>query len=253
MAIWQDPRTTTDRSGGVNAATIGVPTVARDAGLRSYMLSVYNYMASGVLLTGIVALLFAPYAQDVLISANGRGLSGLGWIVTLAPLAFVMVMSFGINRLSTGALQALFWAFAAVMGLSMASIFLVFTGASVARVFFITAAMFGAASLYGYTTKADLTKMGSFLFMGLIGIIIASLVNLFIGSSAIQFAVSVIGVIVFTGLAAYDTQMIKETYAENAGVEANTKLAVFGALSLYLSFINLFQMLLQLFGVARDE
>ena len=155
--------------------------------------------------------------------------------------------------MSTSTAQLTFWAFCAVMGLSMASIFLVFTGASIARVFFITAGMFGAASLYGYTTKADLTKMGSFLFMGLIGIVIASLVNLFVGSSALQFAISVIGVIVFTGLAAYDTQTIKETYAENAGVEANTKLAVFGALSLYLSFINLFQMLLQLFGVAREE
>ena len=220
-----------------------------DEGLRQHMLQVYNYMMLGLALTGIVAYvvgttpaLYAPIFG-----------TPLKWVVMLAPLAFVFFFSFRIQSMSTSTAQMTFWAFCAVMGLSMASIFLVFTGASIARVFFITAGMFGAASLYGYTTKADLTKFGSFLFMGLIGIVIASLVNLFVGSSAIQFAVSVIGVIVFTGLAAYDTQMIKETYSENAGVESNGKLAVFGALSLYLSFINLFQMLLQLFGVAREE
>jgi FtsH-binding integral membrane protein len=170
----------------------------------------------------------------------------------LAPLAFVFFFSFKIQDISTGTAQMLFWVFCAVMGLSMASIFLVFTGTSIARVFFISAAMFGAASLYGYTTKADLTKFGSFLMMGLIGIVIAGLVNIFVGSSALQFAISVIGVIVFTGLAAYDTQSIKESYAENAGSEANTKLAVMGALSLYLTFINLFQMLLHLTG-QREE
>ena len=220
-----------------------------DEGLRRHMLQVYNYMMLGLALTGIVAYvvgttpaLYAPIFG-----------TPLKWVVMLAPLAFVFFFTFRIQAMSASAAQLTFWAFCGVMGLSMAAIFLVFTGASIARVFFITAGMFGAASLYGYTTKADLTKFGSFLFMGLIGIIIAMLVNLFIGSSALQFAISVIGVIVFTGLAAYDTQMIKETYAENAGVEANSKLAVFGALSLYLSFINLFQMLLQLFGVAREE
>jgi FtsH-binding integral membrane protein len=219
-----------------------------DEGLRRHMLQVYNYMMLGLALTGIVAYvvgttpaLYAPIFG-----------TPLKWVVMLAPLAFVFFFSFRIQSMSASTAQLTFWIFCAVMGLSMASIFLVFTGASIARVFFITAGMFGAASLYGYTTKADLTKFGSFLFMGLIGIIIASLVNLFVGSSAIQFAVSVIGVIVFTGLAAYDTQMIKETYAENAGIEQNSKLAVFGALSLYLSFINLFQMLLSLFG-AREE
>ena len=146
----------------------------------------------------------------------------------------------------------LFWAFCALMGLSLASVFLVFTGTSIARTFFITAAMFGATSLYGYTTKRDLSKMGSFLFMGLIGIVIASVVNLFIGSSALQFAISVIGVLVFTGLTAYDTQNIKEQYAESFGQEANTKLAVWGALSLYLNFINLFQLLLSLTGQRQE-
>ena len=220
-----------------------------DEGLRQHMLQVYNYMMLGLALTGVVAYVVGttPALYTPIFG------SPLKWVVMLAPLAFVFFFSFRIQTMSTSTAQMTFWAFCAVMGLSMAAIFLVFTGASIARVFFITAGMFGAASLYGYTTKADLTKFGSFLFMGLIGIIIASLVNLFVGSSAIQFAISVIGVIVFTGLAAYDTQTIKETYAENAGVEANSKLAVFGALSLYLSFINLFQMLLQLFGVAREE
>ena len=220
-----------------------------DEGLRQHMLQVYNYMMLGLALTGVVAYVVGttPALYTPIFG------SPLKWVVMLAPLAFVFFFSFRIQSMSTSTAQMTFWAFCAVMGLSMAAIFLVFTGASIARVFFITAGMFGAASLYGYTTKADLTKFGSFLFMGLIGIIIASLVNLFVGSSAIQFAISVIGVIVFTGLAAYDTQTIKETYAENAGVEANSKLAVFGALSLYLSFINLFQMLLQLFGVAREE
>ena len=213
------------------------------------MLQVYNFMMLGLALTGIVAYVVGS-TPALYMPIFG---SPLKWVVMLAPLAFVFFFSFRIQSMSASTAQMTFWAFCAVMGLSMASIFLVFTGASVARVFFITGAMFGAASLYGYTTKADLTKFGSFLFMGLIGIVIASLVNLFIGSSAIQFAVSIIGVIVFTGLTAYDTQMIKESYAENAGVEANSKLAVFGALSLYLSFINLFQMLLQLFGVAREE
>src|SRR5688500_18979627 len=197
-------------------------------------------MALGLVLTGIVAYLVGttPALYGPIFGTP------LKWVGMLAPLAFVFFISVRADKISASTAQTLFWVFCAVMGLSLASIFLVFTGASIARVFFITAAMFGAASLYGYTTKADLTRFGSFLFMGLIGIVIASLVNLFVGSSALQFAVSVIGVVVFTGLATYDTQMIKETYAENAGIEANNKLAVFGALSLYLSFINLFQMLM---------
>jgi hypothetical protein len=218
-----------------------------DAGLRAHMLRVYNYMASGLALTGIVAYatafsgLYAQIAQTPLV-----------WLVMLAPLAFVFFLSFRIERIQASTAQAIFWVFAGVMGLSMASIFLVFTGASIARVFFITAGTFAAMSLYGYTTKRDLSGFGSFLFMGLIGIIIAALVNLFIASSALQFAISVIGVLVFTGLTAYDTQRIKSEYAEHFGHEALGKLAVMGALSLYLNFINLFTMLLSLFGGRRE-
>ena len=222
--------------------------VAYDQGLRQYMLRVYNYMASGLFLTGAVAIGF--YQSGWLYAIAGTPLM---WVVILAPLAFVLVLSFGINRLSLFATQALFWAFAAVMGLSMSTIFGVYTGASIARVFFITAATFAAVSIYGYTTKADLSRFGTFLFMGLIGIVIASVVNIFLGSTALQFAISVIGVLVFTGLAAYDTQMIKETYDENYGGEAIGKLAVMGALSLYLDFINLFQMLLSLLGQRNNN
>jgi len=173
-------------------------------------------------------------------------------VVMLAPLGFVFFLSFRVHAISAATAQALFWTFAAVMGLSLASIFHIYTGTSIARVFFIAAAMFGAMSLYGYTTKRDLSKFGSFLIMGLFGIVIAMLVNIFVGSSALQFAISVIGVVVFTGLAAWDTQRIKEIYDEGHGAEALTKLAVLGALSLYLSFINLFQMLLMLLG-QREE
>ena len=222
--------------------------VAYDQGLRQHMLRVYNYMASGLFLTGAVAIGF--YQSGWLYAIAGTPLM---WVVMLSPLAFVLVLSFGINRLSLFATQALFWAFAAVMGLSMSTIFAVYTGASIARVFFITAATFAAVSIYGYTTKADLSRFGTFLFMGLIGIVIASVVNIFLGSSALQFAISVIGVLVFTGLTAYDTQQIKETYDENYGGEAIGKLAVMGALSLYLDFINLFQMLLSLLGQRNNN
>ena len=166
----------------------------------------------------------------------------------LAPLAFVLVLSFGINKLSVPAAQAVFWAFAAIMGVSLSSIFLVYTDASIAKVFFITAATFGAMSLYGYTTKRDLTQMGSFLMMGLIGLIIASVVNIFMQSSMLEFAISAVGVLIFVGLTAYDTQKIKEGYSEAHGAELLAKGAIMGALSLYLDFINLFLMLLRLFG-----
>jgi FtsH-binding integral membrane protein len=222
--------------------------VAIDVGLREHMLRVYNYMGSGLALTGIVA--YAVANTPSLVQAIFG--TPLQWVVMLAPLAFVMVLSFGINKLSYGAAQAVFWAFAVAMGASMASIFLVFTGASIARVFFITAGTFGAMSLYGYTTKTDLSKFGSFLMMGLIGIIIASLVNIFIGSTALQFAISVIGVLVFVGLTAYDTQRIKEIYMETDDQQTMGKKALMGALSLYLDFINLFMMLMQLFGQRRD-
>ena len=222
--------------------------VAYDQGLRQYMLRVYNYMASGLFLTGAVAIGF--YQSGWLYAVANTPLM---WLIILSPLAFVLVLSFGINRLSLFATQALFWAFAAVMGLSMSTVFAVYTGASIARVFFITAATFAAVSIYGYTTKADLSRFGTFLFMGLIGIVIAGVVNIFLGSTALQFAISVIGVLVFTGLTAYDTQWIKETYDENYGGEAIGKLAVMGALSLYLDFINLFQMLLSLLGQRNNN
>lgn len=215
-----------------------------DEGLRRHMLRVYNYMASGVLLTGIVAMLVAstPALYQPIFGTP------LKWVVMLAPLAFVFFFSFRIERMSAATAQAAFWAFAAVMGLSLSSIFLVFTGVSIAQTFFITAIMFMSMSLYGYTTKRSLAKMGSFLIMGLIGILVAGLVNLFLQSSALQFAVSIIGVLVFTGLTAWDVQNIKSQYAENLGHETNSKLAVFGALSLYLNFVNLFQSLLSLTG-----
>jgi uncharacterized protein len=240
MANWTDPRA------AVSAPTsVGARQAAYDAGLRSYMLSVYNYMASGVLLTGIVALLFAQSeaARTILF---GPGL--LKWVIMLAPLGFVMVLSFGINRLSTGAAQALFWAFAVVMGLSMASIFFVFTGTSIAQTFFATAAAFAGLSLWGYTTKRDLTAMGTFLIMGVVGLLIASLINIFLQSSMLAFAISAIGVLVFAGLTAYDTQRIKSMYAYVAGTDMMGKSVIMGALSLYLDFVNMFTFLLNFMG-----
>jgi FtsH-binding integral membrane protein len=251
MAEWNDPRRTVETSGGVNTATVGVPRAARDVGLRSYMLSVYNYMASGVLLTGIIALLFAPYAADVLISANGRGLSGLGWIVTLSPLAFVMVMSFGINRISTGTLQMLFWAFATVMGLSMSTIFIAYTGVSIAQTFFAVAAAFLGLSLYGYTTKKDLSGFGTFLITGVVGLLVAMVLNIFLQSPAMQLAISAICVLLFAGLTAYDTQKIKSMYAYVAGTDMMGKVVIMGALNLYLDFVNMFTFLLQFMGDRR--
>ena len=220
-----------------------------DEGLRRHMLRVYNFMGLGLVLTGAVAFLVAstPALYGPIFGTP------LKWVVMLAPLAFVFFFSFRIHAVSAATAQMLFWAFCALMGLSLASVFLVFTGTSIARTFFITAAMFGATSLYGYTTGRDLSKLGSFLFMGLIGIVIATLVNLFVGSSALQFAISIIGVLVFTGLTAYDTQTIKEQYAESFGQESNTKLAVWGALSLYLDFINIFQLLLSLTGQRNEQ
>ena len=219
-----------------------------DAGLRVHMQRVYSYMAGGLALTGIVAYGAAASGFYQAIADTP-----LIWIVMLAPLGFVLALSFGIQRMSAGTAMLLFWIYAAVMGLSLGGIFLVFTGTSIARVFFITAATFGAMSLYGYTTRTDLSNFGSFLLMGLIGIVIASIVNIFIGSSALQFAISIIGVIVFVGLTAYDTQRIKEMYLQSDTAETASKKAVMGALSLYLDFINLFMMLLQLFGQRREN
>ena len=215
-----------------------------DTGLRNYMLGVYNYMTAGVAITGLVAYFVST--QPAMMQAIFG--TGLVWLVMLAPLAFVLVLNFGLHKLSASSTQMLFWAFAAVMGLSLASIFVMYTNASIARVFFISAAAFAGLSLYGYTTKRDLTGFGSFLVMGLIGIIIASIVNIFLASSAMDFVISVIGVLVFAGLTAYDTQRIKSMYYEGDSSETMTKKSVMGALSLYLDFINLFMMLLRLFG-----
>ena len=242
----------------VKAAT--QTTVVMDEGLRAYMLKVYNYMATGVLLTGIVALIsfnisVVTDASGAIVSFTEFGntlfFSGFKWLVMLAPLGIVFYMSFGINKMSSSKAQTVFWIFAALMGLSLSWILLVYTGKSVARVFFITSATFGAMSIYGYTTKRDLTKLGSFLMMGLIGIIIASLINIFMKSSMMYFVISILGVLIFVGLTAYDTQKIKNMYVESDSGELIGKKAVMGALTLYLDFINLFIMLLRLFGQRR--
>lgn len=222
--------------------------VAYDAGLRRHMLKVYNYMASGVLLTGLVAML--TYSTPALFNAIFG--TGLAWVVMLAPLAFILVLSFGINKLSAGAAQALFWVFAGVMGLSLSTIFVAYTGTSIARTFFVTAAAFGALSLWGYTTKKNLSGWGTFLFMGLIGLLIASVVNIFFPSGALSFIISAAGVLIFAGLTAYDTQRIREMYYQVAAGEQRNKAAIMGALSLYLDFINLFLMLLRFMGAARE-
>jgi FtsH-binding integral membrane protein len=225
----------------IDAATL-------DQGLRAHMLRVYNYMASAVALSGIVAALIASSpAMTQLIFGTP-----LKWAFMLAPLAFVLVLSWKFDALSKTAVQALFWAYAACIGVSFAAILLVFTGASVARAFFISAAMFAGMSLYGYTTKADLTKFSTFLIMGVFGILIASIVNIFLGSSALQFAISVIGVLVFCGLTAWDTQRIKDTYAEYAGTEVEDKLTVMNALGLYINFVMIFQFLVQLTGQKEE-
>jgi hypothetical protein len=234
-----------DFDGRMARGRAGAPSTAIDEGLRNYMLGIYNYMAGGVALTGVIAYLTAGSpAMTALIYG-----SALGYVVMFAPLAFVLVMSFGMNRLSVGALQLTFWGFASVMGLSLSSIFLVYTDTSIAKVFFISATAFAALSLYGYTTKKDLSAMGTFMFMGLIGILIAMVVNFFLQSSALEFAISVIGVLIFAGLTAWDTQRLKLEYDHHGGVgEAAAKGSIMGALSLYLDFINMFLFLLRLLG-----
>ncbi len=248
MADWSDPRTGT-------YGTAGAGVEARDAGLRSYMLSVYNYMASGVLLTGVVALLFATSgAINVLFTETLRGASPtlLGWVVMLAPLGIVLLMSFGQMRLSTPAMQALYWVYATVMGMSLSTIFLIYSGTSIAQVFFATAAGFAGLSLWGYTTKRDLSGFGTFLIMGVVGLIVASIVNLFLQSGPLSLAISAIGVLLFAGLTAYDTQKIKSMYSYVAGTDMMGKAVVMGALTLYLDFINMFLFLLRLFGSQRN-
>ena len=231
---------------------------AVDAGLRAYMLRVYNYMAIGVALTGFAALfMFQLTVTEVggrlAFTPLGQTLyqSGFYWVLMLAPLALVFFLSFRIDRLAPATAQGLFFFYAALLGVSLTPIFVVYTGASIARVFFISAASFGALSLYGYTTQRDLSGFGSFLMMGLFGIILASLVNIFLKSSAMEFVISVVGVLVFAGLTAYDTQQIKEMYSVNDDGTVSSRKAIMGALRLYLDFINLFLMLLRLFGDRR--
>jgi FtsH-binding integral membrane protein len=242
------------------AARTGYRTdqVAIDAGLRAYMIRVYNYMAAGVALTGLVAWL--TFSAAVVQTGAGLQLTAFGqavfqgplmWVLVLAPLGLVFAISFGINRMQPATALMLFFVYAGLLGLSLASIFLIYTGTSITRVFFISAATFGALSLWGYTTKRDLSGIGSFMFMGLIGIIIASLVNIFLRSSGLDWAISVVGVVVFAGLTGWDTQRIKEMYDPMDDGTIGGRKAVMGALSLYLDFINLFLMLLRLMGDRR--
>lgn len=247
MANWNDPRPS-QTGFGASPSLSGAQGRGEvfDAGLRRYMLSIYNYMASGVLLSGVVALVFATSGMAAVVFGTP-----LRWLVALAPLAFVMVMSFGMNRLSSTTLKALFWAFSAVMGMSLSSIFFVYTGPSIAATFFATAGAFAGLSLFGYTTGKNLSGMGSFLIMGLFGIIIASVINIFLASPGLAWGISFLGVLIFAGLTAYDTQRLKEQYAYVAGTPYADKVVVMGALSLYLDFINMFTSLLQIMDDRR--
>ena len=242
MANWSDPRTT-----AVPRAATGAREAAFDAGLRGYMLSVYNYMASGVLLTGLVAMVFAQsgYAQAMMLNPMLR------LVVMLAPLGVVMWLSFGINRITESTAKALFWVYAVLMGLSLSTILLVYTGASVAQAFFAAAAGFASLSLVGYTTRKDLSAMGSFFIMGVFGLLAAMLLNMFLRSSGLDLLISGAGVLLFAGLTAYDTQRIKSGYFQVRGTALMGKSAVMGALQLYLDFINMFMFLLRLFGSRR--
>lgn len=247
MAIWNDPQPSQTGFGASSRMNAGFSQQgALDAGLRKYMLSIYNYMTSGVILSGIVALAFAysGLAAPVL-------LSPLRWVVALAPLGFVMAMGAGFNRMQPGTLKACFWGFSVAMGLSLSSIFMRYTGASIALTFFATAGAFAGLSLVGYTTKKNLSGFGSFLIMGLFGLIIASLISMFFQVPGLAFAISVLGVLIFAGLTAYDTQRLKGMYVQVAGTQLEEKIAVMGALTLYLDFINMFQFLLSFMGDRR--
>jgi FtsH-binding integral membrane protein len=245
MANWSDPHTTA----APYATAAGTrDSAAYDAGLRSYMLSVYNYMASGVLLSGIVALMFAWGGSESIAASVFANGGPLVWLIILSPLAIVFAMSFGQNKFSTGALQGMFWAFTVLMGLSLSTLLLRYTGTSVAQAFFAAAAGFAGLSLYGYTTKKDLSGFGSFLIVGLIGIIVASIINIFTQSSTLSLIISVAGVLIFAGLTAYDTQRIKSVYQYVAGTDMVGKAVIMGALNLYLDFINMFQFILSIIG-----
>jgi FtsH-binding integral membrane protein len=244
MANWNDPqarRTGFGASPSLDGRTAG--RAGYDMGLRRHMLSIYNYMASGVLLTGIIAMLMAR--SGIALALSG---SPIMWLFILSPLAIVFAMSFGQGRFGKGTLSALFWAFAALMGVSMSTIFLVYTSESIATTFFATAGAFAGLSLFGYTTKKDLTGFGSFLIMGVVGILIAMVINLFVHSTALQLGISILGVLIFAGLTAYDTQRLKMQYYQLAGTQFAGKAVIMGALSLYLDFINMFQFLLSFLG-----
>ena len=232
------------------APTITAPQsgVAFDEGLRRHMLRVYGYMSAGLVITGLVAYVVGttPALYEPIFTTP------LQWVVIFAPLVFVLFFSFSINAIPAPIAQAIFWLFCATMGLSLSIVFLAYTGASIAQTFFVAAAMFGAMSLYGYTTRTDLTKFGSFLIMGLIGVLIAFVANLFLGSDVLYYAISFVGILVFLGLTAWDTQTIKEQYAGSLETGDSQKLAVLGALSLYLNFVNLFQLLLSLTGQRQE-
>ncbi len=245
MANWNDPqpRMGFGAAPGLSASGAGV---SYDMGLRRYMLSIYNYMASGVLLSGIVALLFASSGAAQAVFATP-----LRWVIALAPLGFVMAMSFGLNRMQTSTLKLLFWAFSVAMGLSLSSIFFVYTGPSIATTFFATAAAFAGLSLVGYTTKKDLSGFGTFLIMGVWGLLAAMIINMIWPSQGLGLAISLLGVLIFAGLTAYDTQRLKMMYNHVAGTDFAGKMIVMGALSLYLDFINMFTFLLQFLGDRR--
>ena len=247
MANWSDPQP---------AATFGTAGASRgaavDAGLRSHMLSVYNYMTSAVLLTGIVAMLFSWGGRDSYAYWLATEGGILRWVVMFAPLIMVLGLSFGANRMSAATMQIVYWVYAVAMGLSLSTIFLVYDLGSIATAFFASAAAFAGLSLYGYTTKRDLSAFGTFLIMGVVGLLVASLLNLFVQSSMLSFVISAVGVLLFAGLTAYDTQKIKSIYFEVAGQgELVAKSAILGALNLYLDFINMFLFILRLFGGNR--
>lgn len=246
MANWNDPQPT--RTGfGVSPGRTGAAATQVDAGLRRYMLSIYNYMASGVMLSGVVALTFASSGM-----AEQMARSPLFLIVAFAPFGFILAMNFGLNRMQTSTLQTLYWAFCSVMGLSLSTVFLRYTGASVAATFFATAGAFAGLSLFGYTTKRNLSAMGSFLIMGVWGILIAMLLNAFVfHSGPLNLAISVLGVLLFAGLTAWDTQRLKAMYYQVAGSDMAGKVVIMGALNLYLDFINMFMFLLRFMGDRR--
>lgn len=246
MANWNDPQPTRSPFGEARINGDVLSAASRDEGLRKYMLSIYNYMASGVLLSGVIALLFARSGMAEAVMG-----SPLRWVIALAPLGFVMAMSFGLHKMQTSTLNLLFWGFSVAMGLSLSSIFFIYTGPSIAMTFFATAGAFAGLSLYGYTTKRNLSAMGSFMAMGLIGIIIAMVLNMFLKSSGLGLAISVLGVLIFAGLTAWDNQRLRQTYFQVQGTDMVQKVVIMGALSLYLDFVNMFQFLLSLMGDRR--